>query len=47
MPLMMFSQIPMINAPITAPGMEPIPPNTAATKHLSPGMPPEVGVTEA
>ena len=26
-PLMMFSQIPMINAPTTAPGIEPIPPN--------------------
>ena len=30
-PLIMFSQMPMMNAPITAPGIEPIPPNTAAT----------------
>ena len=31
-----FSHMPMINAPITAPGIEPMPPNTAATKDLSP-----------
>ena len=28
----LFSQMPIRNAPMTAPGMEPIPPNTAATK---------------
>ena len=44
-PLIMFSQIPIKKAPITAPGIEPIPPNTAATKALSPGIPPTVGVT--
>ena len=44
---MMFSAMPMMKAPITAPGIEPMPPKTAATKHLRPGMPPEVGVTEA
>ena len=37
-----FSQIPMIKAPITAPGIEPMPPNTAATKAFSPGIAPEV-----
>ena len=39
------SQIPIINPPITAPGMEPIPPNTAATKHFSPGSDHEYGYT--
>ena len=29
---------------LVAPGMEPIPPNTAATKAFRPGMAPEVGV---
>ena len=43
-PLMMVSQMPMRNAPMTAPGMEPMPPNTAATKDFSPGMAPAVGV---
>ena len=38
-----FSQMPMRKAPITAPGMEPMPPNTAATKAFRPGMAPEVG----
>ena len=33
-------------APTTAPGMEPMPPKTAATKALRPGMPPEVMATE-
>ena len=33
-PLMIFSQIPIINAPMTAPGTEPMPPKTAATKAL-------------
>ena len=42
--LMMFSQMPIRNAPMTAPGMEPIPPNTAATKAFRPGMAPAVGV---
>ena len=46
-PFIMFSQIPIINAPITAPGMLPMPPNTAATKALRPGMAPEVGITAA
>ena len=39
-----FSQIPMMKAPITAPGIEPMPPNTAATKAFRPGMAPAVGV---
>ena len=30
---------------LTAPGMEPMPPNTAATKAFRPGMAPTVGVT--
>ena len=42
---MRFSQMPMMNAPITAPGMEPMPPNTAATKAFRPGIAPMVGVT--
>jgi len=45
MPLSSVSQIPMINAPMTAPGIEPIPPKTAATKALSPGIAPEDGAT--
>ena len=44
--LIRFSQIPMINAPTTAPGIEPIPPKTAATNALSPGSAPEVGMTD-
>ena len=32
MPLSRFSQMPMMNAPMTAPGIDPIPPKTAATK---------------
>ena len=44
--LIRFSHIPIIKAPITAPGIEPIPPKTAATKDLSPGMAPDVGMTE-
>ena len=43
-PLITVSQMPIRNAPITAPGMEPMPPNTAATKAFSPGMAPAVGV---
>ena len=43
-PLIMVSQMPIRNAPMTAPGMEPMPPNTAATKDLRPGMAPAVGV---
>ena len=39
------SQIPIIKPPITAPGMEPMPPSTAATKHFSPGRDPEKGYT--
>ena len=42
-PLIMFSQTPIRNAPITAPGMEPIPPNTAAVNALIPGIDPKVG----
>ena len=42
-PLMSVSQMPMMNAPITAPGMEPMPPNTAATKAFRPGMAPDGG----
>ena len=44
-PFMMFSQMPITKAPITAPGIEPIPPKTAATKALRPGIAPTVGVT--
>ena len=44
-PFMMFSQIPMTNAPTTAPGTEPMPPNTAATNALRPGMEPDIGLT--
>ena len=43
MPLSRFSQMPMMNAPMTAPGIDPIPPKTAATKALRPGMAPEDG----
>ena len=35
-----------ISAPLTAPGADPIPPKTAATKAFRPGMAPEVGMTE-
>ena len=42
---MMLSQMPMMNAPTTAPGTEPMPPNTAATKAFRPGMAPEVWMT--
>ena len=45
-PLMTLSQIPMRNAPTTAPGMEPIPPNTAATKARSPGREPDRGTMD-
>ena len=45
-PLIRLSLMPMINAPTTAPGIEPIPPKTAATKALRPGIPPEVMATE-
>ena len=44
-PFMMFSQIPMTNAPTTAPGTEPMPPNTAATNALGHGMGPDIGFT--
>ena len=43
----MFSEMPMMNEPTTAPGILPMPPNTAATKHFKPGALPEMGVTEA
>ena len=42
MPLMSSSHRPMMNAPTTAPGIEPMPPKTAATNAFRPGMPPEV-----
>ena len=42
---MISSQRPIRNAPTTAPGMEPMPPNTAATKAFRPGIPPEVIAT--
>ncbi len=44
-PLMIFSQMPMMRAPMTAPGMLPMPPNTAATKAFRPGSAPTVGTT--
>ena len=37
------SIIPNINPPTRAPGIEPIPPNTAAVKALIPGIEPSVG----
>ena len=40
------SHMPMTSPPTTAPGMEPMPPRTAATKHLRPGSVPEKGVTD-
>ena len=43
MPLRRFSQMPMINAPMTAPGIDPMPPKTAATNAFRPGMAPEAG----
>ena len=46
MSVMISSHKPMMKAPTTAPGMEPIPPNTAATKAFSPGIPPEVMDTD-
>ena len=39
------SPSPRIKPPMTAPGMLPIPPNTAATKHFKPGRAPEKGNT--
>ena len=44
--LTMFSQMPMMKAPTTAPGMEPMPPNTAATKARSPGRVPDYGMMD-
>ena len=43
--LIRFSQMPIRNAPIIAPGIEPMPPNTAATNAFRPGIAPIVGVT--
>ena len=43
-PFIIVSHMPIRNAPSTAPGMEPIPPNTAATNALSHGIAPAVGV---
>ena len=45
-PLMMLSEMPIRKAPTTAPGMEPMPPNTAATKARSPGSAPERGTMD-
>ena len=41
--LLNISIIPRIIPPISAPGMEPIPPNTAATNALIPGIEPVYG----
>ena len=45
-PLMTLSEMPMMKAPTTAPGMEPMPPNTAATKARSPGSAPDRGTMD-
>ena len=42
----MISITPSNKPPTKAPGIEPIPPNTAAVKALIPGIEPIVGVTE-
>ena len=44
--LITVSLRPMRNAPTTAPGMEPMPPNTAATKARRPGREPDSGTME-
>lgn len=41
--LLRFSMMPSRMPPTKAPGMDPMPPNTAATKALMPGMAPVVG----
>ena len=41
-----FSMTPSKRPPMKAPGMDPIPPNTAAVKALMPGIEPSVGYTE-
>ena len=43
--LLMISMMPSSTPPSIAPGMEPMPPNTAATKAFRPGIPPEVIAT--
>ena len=45
-PLITLSDRPMMKAPTTAPGMEPMPPNTAATKARSPGREPDRGTMD-
>ena len=45
-PLMTLSQMPIRKAPTTAPGIEPIPPNTAATKARRPGKEPDRGTMD-
>ena len=40
-----ISMTPRISPPIMAPGIDPIPPNTAAVKALMPGMAPVVGIS--
>ena len=40
------SESPIINPPTKAPGMLPMPPNTAAITHLRPGSDPESGNTD-
>ena len=42
----MASMMPSRSPPRNAPGMEPMPPNTAAVKALMPGMEPVVGMRE-
>ena len=39
------AQVQQLHSRAAAPGMEPMPPKTAATKAFSPGIPPEVGTT--
>ena len=44
--LAMASMMPRSRPPRNAPGMEPMPPNTAAVKALMPGMEPVVGMSD-
>ena len=43
--LLRLSMMPSSTPPSIAPGMEPMPPNTAATKALMPGIAPVVGIS--
>ena len=45
-PLITLSEMPIKKAPTTAPGMDPMPPNTAATNALRPGSAPERGTMD-